>query len=133
MIRRPPRSTLFPYTTLFRSHVADLAVDADRHLDGDRRRRGHRAGAHLRHGEPGTHGGVAQSGRVGLRKWRAERNTRIDELLAGEVEYDEVVPRRPRAEHGGRMLVKGAQLTLLQIGRAGEHVERRDGRATVAL
>src|SRR5438309_7862795 len=26
MIRRPPRSTLFPYTTLFRSHV-DNAVD----------------------------------------------------------------------------------------------------------
>src|SRR5258705_5579152 len=25
MIRRPPRSTLFPYTTLFRSHVARLA------------------------------------------------------------------------------------------------------------
>src|SRR3712207_9513841 len=24
MIRRPPRSTLFPYTTLFRSHIADL-------------------------------------------------------------------------------------------------------------
>src|SRR2546422_2930863 len=24
MIRRPPRSTLFPYTTLFRSHVVDL-------------------------------------------------------------------------------------------------------------
>src|SRR3712207_9031572 len=23
MIRRPPRSTLFPYTTLFRSHVAE--------------------------------------------------------------------------------------------------------------
>src|SRR2546429_1989545 len=23
MIRRPPRSTLFPYTTLFRSHVRD--------------------------------------------------------------------------------------------------------------
>src|SRR6266487_5122251 len=29
MIRRPPRSTLFPYTTLFRNHVL-LAVD-DRH------------------------------------------------------------------------------------------------------
>src|SRR2546430_3778164 len=26
MIRRPPRSTLFPYTTLFRSHVDKLAV-----------------------------------------------------------------------------------------------------------
>src|SRR5260370_9320252 len=24
MIRRPPRSTLFPYTTLFRSHVGQL-------------------------------------------------------------------------------------------------------------
>src|SRR3712207_9229149 len=27
MIRRPPRSTLFPYTTLFRSTVHHLAVD----------------------------------------------------------------------------------------------------------
>src|SRR2546429_8614605 len=25
MIRRPPRSTLFPYTTLFRSHLVPLA------------------------------------------------------------------------------------------------------------
>src|SRR2546425_4174991 len=24
MIRRPPRSTLFPYTTLFRSHASDI-------------------------------------------------------------------------------------------------------------
>src|SRR3712207_9121317 len=27
MIRRPPRSTLFPYTTLFRSEVAVIGVD----------------------------------------------------------------------------------------------------------
>src|SRR2546422_11413927 len=27
MIRRPPRSTLFPYTTLFRSHVARNSED----------------------------------------------------------------------------------------------------------
>src|SRR2546429_6075594 len=27
MIRRPPRSTLFPYTTLFRSGLADLGGD----------------------------------------------------------------------------------------------------------
>src|SRR2546425_6300946 len=27
MIRRPPRSTLFPYTTLFRSMLAQVAVD----------------------------------------------------------------------------------------------------------
>src|SRR5438067_8884390 len=28
MIRRPPRSTLFPYTTLFRSRDVSLAADA---------------------------------------------------------------------------------------------------------
>src|SRR3712207_7818299 len=28
MIRRPPRSTLFPYTTLFRSTVDDILVEA---------------------------------------------------------------------------------------------------------
>src|SRR5256885_2697168 len=27
MIRRPPRSTLFPYTTLFRSHLRNAAQD----------------------------------------------------------------------------------------------------------
>src|SRR3712207_8301277 len=47
MIRRPPRSTLFPYTTLFRSAVVEDRVDApaqheraqrrlERHLDLDR-------------------------------------------------------------------------------------------------
>src|SRR3712207_4820989 len=34
MIRRPPRSTLFPYTTLFRSHV--VGDDQDLVRDGDR-------------------------------------------------------------------------------------------------
>src|SRR5256885_13217849 len=48
MIRRPPRSTLFPYTTLFRSHVhparqqvapLDVALEADREaaVGGDRK------------------------------------------------------------------------------------------------
>src|SRR5438105_7257102 len=34
MFRRPPRSTLFPYTTLFRSQLAELAVleDPGHHL-----------------------------------------------------------------------------------------------------
>src|SRR3712207_7090523 len=35
MIRRPPRSTLYPYTTLFRSHVLAIAERVER--------RGHRA------------------------------------------------------------------------------------------
>src|SRR5256885_11402881 len=35
MIRRPPRSTLFPYTTLFRSVEAFAQqVDADQHVEG---------------------------------------------------------------------------------------------------
>src|SRR3712207_8038054 len=32
MIRRPPRSTLFPYTTLFRSQQVCLAVRSRHHL-----------------------------------------------------------------------------------------------------
>src|SRR2546427_7162939 len=39
MIRRPPRSTLFPYTTLFRSHPgaeerADLVAEKDHAVEG---------------------------------------------------------------------------------------------------
>src|SRR2546427_6276063 len=34
MIRRPPRSTLFPYTTLFRSRVRDFKGVPDRAFDG---------------------------------------------------------------------------------------------------
>src|SRR3712207_8397147 len=61
MIRRPPRSTLFPYTTLFRSADADrggaraalAARPGDRHLWRARRRPGvgsllSRGGAELR-------------------------------------------------------------------------------------
>src|SRR2546423_8547598 len=39
MIRRPPRSTLFPYTTLFRSHVRS---ERPRPRGGRRRRRASR-------------------------------------------------------------------------------------------
>src|SRR5260370_6376009 len=51
MIRRPPRSTLFPYTTLFRSQ--DQAVVAAKSGNNDRPGHDHRAG--------GTEDGV-QSG-----------------------------------------------------------------------
>src|SRR5438309_9227807 len=55
MIRRPPRSTLFPYTTLFRSHVA-LA-----------RRRRARAGD--QRAEHRWQNGCAQN------RWRSEEHT----------------------------------------------------------
>src|SRR2546426_5947634 len=40
MIRRPPRSTLFPYTTLFRSELSELVHEAPllRHRNEDRGR-----------------------------------------------------------------------------------------------
>src|SRR2546430_3175566 len=34
MIRRPPRSTLFPYTTLFRSVFAFLQANCSKHREG---------------------------------------------------------------------------------------------------
>src|SRR2546426_7606317 len=49
MIRRPPRSTLFPYTTLFRSRVAPAARRAPGPPGGGHGR-SHRAAA----GEPGV-------------------------------------------------------------------------------
>src|SRR2546430_11487044 len=39
MIRRPPRSTLFPYTTLFRSRHSRRRYARDRDVGGGRRRR----------------------------------------------------------------------------------------------
>src|SRR2546430_7175339 len=49
MIRRPPRSTLFPYTTLFRSeHTAGDGRRVRRqHLEGERRSAGDGATVHL--------------------------------------------------------------------------------------
>src|SRR2546427_3639022 len=40
MIRRPPRSTLFPYTTLFRSRAGRLPEAALRHRDPAAQRHG---------------------------------------------------------------------------------------------
>src|SRR2546425_7225701 len=56
MIRRPPRSTLFPYTTLFRSHGAAAGAAA-------RSRRAARSDGHLGGGGHGGHGfDLAQHG-----------------------------------------------------------------------
>src|SRR5258708_23747574 len=51
MIRRPPRSTLFPYTTLFRS----LALSASLHANRSRRRRRRRCVP-----DRGRHGAAGQ-------------------------------------------------------------------------
>src|SRR2546430_11168083 len=63
MIRRPPRSTLFPYTTLFRSLASSKNVGAGRRTSRTQ---------HSRDGFPGYHDG-------GPRKWNADRkSTRLN-------------------------------------------------------
>src|SRR5258708_26423008 len=81
MIRRPPRSTLFPYTTLFRSlHVGQRDVGnggVERLHDG--RRHGadrHHVPAHAR-----THGGGWHRGRRHRSitpAWRDRKSTRLN-------------------------------------------------------
>src|SRR3712207_8471869 len=74
MIRRPPRSTLFPYTTLFRSRLPpeQVLVGGDRQDVGERPLVHHRrqAIAHL------AQGGVV---RGGLRRREAEERPRSEE------------------------------------------------------
>src|SRR3712207_7521355 len=66
MIRRPPRSTLFPYTTLFRSRGAEHA--AGQPPGGGRPRAGARRGA--------ASGGRAHAGARGaLARRRSEEHT----------------------------------------------------------
>ena len=47
MIRRPPRSTLFPYTTLFRSFKDVSGLDEDRRLEAKTDARGCAGGDHV--------------------------------------------------------------------------------------
>src|SRR2546427_958894 len=65
MIRRPPRSTLFPYTTLFRSHACIFQALAHGGL-GQRLLQGRR---------DALRGGGGQSARRHQRKPRSEEHT----------------------------------------------------------
>src|SRR2546422_6852354 len=66
MIRRPPRSTLFPYTTLFRSD--------GRRNDADPRRGHVRLEGAVPAARP-ARGKAGESGEVGVRKRRSEEHT----------------------------------------------------------
>src|SRR2546427_3737411 len=73
MIRRPPRSTLFPYTTLFRSVLgADaLALGQVRERFGERPRRGAQPLAQVDDGE-------LQDALLGTPAWRDRKSTRLN-------------------------------------------------------
>src|SRR2546429_6378685 len=70
MIRPPPRSTLFPYTTLFRSHGRDREgrVGDGAHAGGE-----HVVTPHAEAEEPDEHAGVDDDGRAEQR--RSEEHT----------------------------------------------------------
>src|SRR3712207_8978479 len=70
MIRRPPRSTLFPYTTLFRSHARDRVGEQDRHAVGDQ---------HAEHQPWGVrHQRVGLRDRAALRPVEDRKSTRLN-------------------------------------------------------
>src|SRR2546425_9436885 len=84
MIRRPPRSTLFPYTTLFRSQRAKAVVELG-HIGLDR--------------QPDQAGVIG--GRRGLGPSRFERKAHAapDVELVGQIERDQPVVDRDALLH----------------------------------
>src|SRR5256885_9817457 len=67
MIRRPPRSTLFPYTTLFRSSARGGRVSSSR--------RARRARQSIRKSARRSAPGSCESGRTATRTRRSEEHT----------------------------------------------------------
>src|SRR2546425_9645428 len=82
MIRRPPRSTLFPYTTLFRSH-RELLVDpfeqpVEREHEEDQDHGAEQIAQHAEPEEPLVRGDVA--GRRGARVRSEEHTSELQSL-----------------------------------------------------
>src|SRR3989449_8951255 len=76
MIRRPPRSTLFPYTTLFRSSKSGLALTTARSLASDNR-------ISMRIQTPDFKGWIEASGEV---TWRSKSNKEAGVRFVGLAE-----------------------------------------------
>src|SRR2546422_4914452 len=96
MIRRPPRSTLFPYTTLFRSRQSNLLVESSRQVPAARLREMLIAEVKRQNKPYGLYfdnitGGYTTTGRAGLQAfkviplvvYRVYADGRPDELVRG--------------------------------------------------
>src|SRR3712207_7038417 len=77
MIRRPPRSTLFPYTTLFRSGLRAVVVDGSARVFADAGRPPHYEyyDIHVRSTATGDVDGDGASDAVALLECRSEEHT----------------------------------------------------------
>src|SRR2546430_13410415 len=78
MIRRPPRSTLFPYTTLFRSQFPDVALQVRRLTQVKQLERRHDGVAHF--------GRVASDGRHRWGGVKADREQARSEEHTSELQ-----------------------------------------------
>src|ERR1039458_6463922 len=112
MIRRPPRSTLFPYTTLFRSEDEQFLVTGERTVHGNRLR-------HITDGAANADwlGGEGETGHARLaRRGRQERGEHLDrgglarpvgaeqtENLTGVDRKSQRIHCRERAEAAGQV------------------------------
>src|SRR2546430_12219041 len=84
MIRRPPRSTLFPYTTLFRSHAP---ADHHAHLEGRARGCGARPRPRRRRSEEHTSELQSQSNLV-CRLLLEKKHRTVSELVETGTDVD---------------------------------------------
>src|SRR4029079_7590593 len=106
---RPPRSTLFPYTTLSRSAIDDDRAIARAHLEGEEagmraradRERRRRADVADELGRAAVESHIARIGR------RADR--RAFDIVIAEHRGDRVGRRRPSAIEAGERAVAGAE------------------------
>src|SRR5438132_9220588 len=79
MLRRPPRSTLFPYTTLFRSRIS--------------RRRADRGSGSAARGHPAPHGQTGERSRARLFGARATTKGRSEEHTSELQSHSDLVCR----------------------------------------
>src|SRR5258708_25529531 len=125
MIRRPPRSTLFPYTTLFRSRHrrlrsglrgardGRLSIVSSRMLGPDHRGLGPRRGGLLVHtqrprlrvlgrGLGGARSGTAYAGRAGVRGSRHNRAVRRSGAQPCRLRGDRAMSKRTKVQQTER-------------------------------
>src|SRR2546422_1186403 len=105
MIRRPPRSTLFPYTTLFRSLSAALGEEPEGDRSGDFGRLGARPGAEVL---------VTQAVGVALqREDLGVVDEAVDHRHSDDLIAEDLTPARERLvrgdDHAGALVAGGGQ------------------------
>src|SRR5256885_13986937 len=129
MIRRPPRSTLFPYTTLFRSGAGGAVEPppGDLRLE-DRARRGHGA----RHARGGCGAGDAGGGPAGGHHHRPAPERAALRQAPGHHEGEEKTARYTHPERARGRAAPAAEARALRAAAAGAEGHPGAGRRPAA-